>query len=79
MLYTGWNADDVTDWITSCDPPGDVELARDPEDEFEVLRIVTLEGDMIAEPGCYIIRGVAGEFYPCAAQIFAQTYNPIED
>jgi len=42
----------------------------------EVLRIPTLEGEMTASPGDYIIRGVAGEFYPCKPDIFAATYEP---
>lgn len=25
----------------------------------------------------YIIQGVAGEFYPCKAQIFKQSYEPV--
>ena len=40
--------------------------------------IPTLEGDMKAELGDWIIRGVAGEFYPCKPDIFAQTYEPVE-
>lgn len=36
----------------------------------------TLEGRMTAREGDYIIRGVAGELYPCKAEIFAATYEP---
>ena len=32
---------------------------------------------MIAEEGDWIIRGVAGEFYPCKPDIFALTYEPV--
>lgn len=39
-----------------------------------VLLIATLEGVMQAKPGWWIIRGVAGEFYPCDPEIFEQTY-----
>ena len=38
--------------------------------------IPTLEGDMRASPGDWIIRGVQGEFYPCKPDIFAATYEP---
>lgn len=41
------------------------------------LAIVTLEGEMLAQPGDWIIRGVAGEFYPCKPDIFEQTYERI--
>ena len=29
--------------------------------------------------GDYIIKGVQGEFYPCKADIFAATYEPVEE
>jgi hypothetical protein len=38
--------------------------------------IETLEGVMVATPGDWIIRGVAGEFYPCKPDIFDATYEP---
>lgn len=37
--------------------------------------IHTLEGAHMLTDGDYIIRGVAGEFYPCKPDIFAQTYE----
>ena len=43
------------------------------------LVIHTLEGDMRAAEGDYIIRGVQGEFYPCKPDIFDATYEPVED
>ena len=41
------------------------------------LLIPTLEGDMLARPGDWIIKGVQGEFYPCKPDIFAATYDPV--
>lgn len=41
--------------------------------------IATLEGDMVAKKGDYIIKGVQGEFYPCKPDIFAQTYEKTEE
>jgi hypothetical protein len=38
--------------------------------------IKTLEGEMRAERGDWIIRGVKGELYPCKPDIFAATYEP---
>ncbi len=40
------------------------------------LVIPTLEGDMRACPGDWIITGVNGEQYPCQPDIFAKTYEP---
>jgi hypothetical protein len=42
------------------------------------LIIQTLEGDLHASPGDFIIRGVQGEFYPCKPDIFAATYEVAE-
>ena len=43
----------------------------------ETMTIKTLEGDMTANVGDYIIKGVKGEFYPCKPDIFEQTYEPV--
>lgn len=42
------------------------------------LYIETLEGDMKAQFGDYIIKGVQGEFYPCKPDIFLATYEVAE-
>ena len=41
------------------------------------LIIHTLEGDMKANIGDYIITGVKGERYPCKPDIFEKTYEPV--
>jgi hypothetical protein len=40
--------------------------------------IPTLEGTMRFERGALLITGVKGEIYPCAADIFAATYDRVE-
>jgi hypothetical protein len=42
------------------------------------LQVATLEGYTIASPQDWIIRGVAGEIYPCKPHIFHKTYEPVE-
>lgn len=44
----------------------------------EGLTIHTLEGDMIAYIGDYIIKGVNSEMYPCKENIFIKTYELVE-
>ena len=39
------------------------------------LTLHTLEGDMIATVGDYIVCGVDKEYYPCKPYIFEQTYD----
>lgn len=41
------------------------------------LIIKTLEGDMKASPGDWIITGVNGEQYPCKPDVFAKTYQKV--
>ena len=41
-----------------------------------VLIIKTLEGDMVASTGDYIIRGLRGEYYPCKPDVFQKKYEP---
>lgn len=39
--------------------------------------IQTLEGEMRATVGDWIIKGVKGEFYPCKSDIFEATYEAV--
>lgn len=39
------------------------------------LVVMTLEGDIKASPGDFIIKGIKGEFYPCKSDIFWATYE----
>lgn len=41
--------------------------------------ITTPEGEMLAAPGDWVIRGVKGEVYPCRRDIFAATYDSVEE
>ena len=45
--------------------------------ESKTLRIETLEGEMVASSGDWIIQGVKGELYPCKPDIFELTYEPV--
>ena len=46
---------------------------------LDVLMVGTLEGDMRAALGDWIIKGVAGEVYPCKPDIFDATYEKVND
>lgn len=41
--------------------------------------IHTLEGDMVGEPGDWLITGVEGEQYPCKDSVFQATYEPVTE
>lgn len=63
--------------IHSIPPPMmEREMAEHLPAEAWWLEIPTLEGNMKAICMDYIIKGVAGEFYPCKPDIFEKTYEP---
>lgn len=43
----------------------------------EEIIISTLEGDMKASIGDYVVTGVDGEKYPCKPEIFKKTYESV--
>ena len=45
----------------------------------EEMVIETLEGNMKANKGDFIIRGVRGELYPCKEDIFHETYEKVSE
>lgn len=49
------------------------------EDEPGACYVNTLEGDMKANVGDYIIQGVQGEIYPCKPDIFEATYEKVKE
>lgn len=57
---------------------GIVELVQSQnwDGDSEGIIIPTLEGNMLASPGDWIIQGIKGEFYPCKPDIFEATYEP---
>jgi len=43
------------------------------------IQIKTREGIMRGYSGDYIIKGIAGEFYPCNKEIFENSYDKVEE
>jgi hypothetical protein len=73
MRYTLESRDAVIAWSGATGTAIDDDGA---EYDLQNIRIPTLEGTMQADLGDWIIRGVAGEFYPCKPDIFEATYEP---
>lgn len=69
IMWTGGNSDDIVKFCGGAASVDDMASGR------QAMVIATLEGDMAAMPGDWIIRGVKGEFYPCKPDIFALTYE----
>ncbi len=67
---------DIRDWVQAfggkCTKQYTLGLLNDI-----VFGIQTLEGDMLARLGDWIIKGINGEFYPCKSEIFEKTYDEV--
>jgi hypothetical protein len=57
---------------------GNGNVTRDSTDRIG-LAIPTFEGLMIGKQNDWIIKGIQGEIYPCDPDIFAATYEPVEE
>lgn len=66
-----WTGNNFLDEIT--------EIAQDNVHIYNrCLFIDTLEGQMVADVGDYIIKGIQGEIYPCKPDIFEATYEEVK-
>lgn len=72
------NIEKVAEWCGAVLVRNELDHGNiEAEDEVYLL-IETLEGNMRASIGDFVIRGVQGEFYPCKPDIFEQTYERID-
>lgn len=82
VQWTGRNAFSIMSFVgKQLDyqiPPNGMYRDHDniPPEAYTIV-IPTLEGDIKASKGDWIIRGVKGEFYPCKPDIFEMTYERI--
>ncbi|HFU4076811.1 TPA: hypothetical protein ACGO71_000721 [Streptococcus suis] len=68
IRFTGSNYEEIREFIEKNTLCSDLSIV-----------IPTLEGDMVAQKGDYIIKGVHGEFYPCKPDIFNETYEVVSE
>lgn len=76
VQWTGENFEEIQKMLINADE--NRVIMPHPNEDDDSLLIVTLEGEMRADKGDYIIKGIQGEFYPCKPEIFAQTYEKVE-
>jgi hypothetical protein len=74
VQFTGKNAFEVWRFMGRMDLVDNLDVQNTDRPVIE-----TLEGNLVASPGDWIIRGVKGEFYPCKPDIFAATYEPVSE
>jgi len=62
------NAEELASWSKS-------NIVRRPDGSMTGMMVYTLEGTMTGAVGDYLIKGIKGEFYFCAKDIFEETYE----
>ena len=80
-----WTGDETQmedpEWIVEAIKNKIVRIEFEPDlikgEALPFLLIKTLEGEMRANIGDYIIKGVADEMYPCKPDIFEKTYEAV--
>ncbi|MFA6100420.1 MAG: hypothetical protein WC750_06165 [Patescibacteria group bacterium] len=77
VRWTGKNFNEIKAFC-----PGIIDAGyRAPTDNFSVeswpLLINTREGQVCAQLGDWIIKGVMDDFYPCKPDIFEATYEQV--
>lgn len=85
LQWTGDNVVEITEFMRGA--PYDLIAQKQTITEIGVgththlshfdLVIHTLEGEHNSSIGDYIIKGIAGEFYPCKPDIFQKTYEEV--
>ena len=70
------NFQEIFDWVGQWHDEDDGPGMWESHDS---LIIDTLEGEMKAANGDWIIRGIKGEFYPIKDEIFKETYELVSD
>lgn len=71
IQFTDKSKNEVFGWVT-CQKTASFDMENKP-----VLVIKTLEGQMTAMMGDWVIKGIKGEFYPCKPDIFERSYDKI--
>lgn len=76
IKWTGYNKLQIVNFIKT-----EFRYSDRIPGKSQSIFILTLEGEMEARLGDYIIKGVNGEFYPCKPDIFKKTYEilPYQD
>ena len=70
IQWTGYNYPEVFEFTEG--------YAYPISSHSDTLAVSTLEGEVKATKGCYIIRGIDGEYYPCQEDIFNKTYEQVK-
>jgi hypothetical protein len=73
-----WRARSLPSWLIEAQE-SDALTYRFESEDYWYFFVRTLEGEMRGGPDDWLIRGVQGELYPCKPDIFAATYEAVDD
>jgi hypothetical protein len=77
ILYDGTNLKDILEWGVQVDSsPGSITW---PDNPTIYIWNSTEKTHLLVQQGQWIIRGVLGEFYPCDPDVFAATYQVVDE
>jgi hypothetical protein len=76
VQYDGINSGEIAEFMNT---PIRTKTSPEEGNPNGKITIETLEGDMTASVGDFIIKGIQGEFYPCKPDIFEKTYEQVWD
>lgn len=78
MEFTEETKDQCFHFVT-CNKYASFDCHEDPKQDKPTLIIQTLEGNIKAEIGNWIIKGLRGEFYSCKPDVFALKYEAVPE
>ena len=87
VQWHGKNQREMFDFLTNNEKENDAVTLEEVTFRIDLVNggcqtgnlvIKTLEGEMTASIGDFIIKGISGEFYPCKPDIFEKTYELVE-
>ena len=81
IKWDGTNLEEIKEFVGDCLIYNIVDTAWEvgKGKPHVIMKVHTLEGDMEATAGDYIIKGIRGEFYPCKPDVFEKKYELITE
>lgn len=78
QIYAGQAWDDMPEWYKEAYRCSDIYYAN-TSSACRGVMVKTLEGDVFAAWGSYIVKGIEGELWPVRGDIFEKTYVVYEE
>jgi hypothetical protein len=77
VRYDGTNWEEIERFVNGAGLLRRTKVSGPGRGMSDAIEIRTLEGTVAASVGDWVIRGAAGEFYPCEDSAFHATYEEV--